>query len=120
MALTAETGDAATAFLRTYSLAFDMGVESRMFCAPSMSAASAVLRQELVAQEESHRKLDLVCFPPPADDALLMNQVDRMCPRALALADCDHAACLGMGSNGFLVFILVLQPRKWCQKKPAN
>ena len=95
MALAAETGDAATAFLRTYSLAFDMGVESRMFCAPSSSAASAALRQELVVQEEYHRKLDLVCLPPPADDDLLMDQVDRMCPRALALADCDHAACPG-------------------------
>lgn len=108
LALTAETGDAATAFLRTYSLAFDMGVESRMFCAPSTAAASTELRKQLVDQEESHRKLDLVCLPPPADDALLMNQVDRMCPRALALADCDHAACPGiwgyMGSNGFLVY----------------
>lgn len=93
MALTAETGDSETALLRTYSLAFDMGVESKMFTAPSSSSAAAAIRQQFVSQSEPHNKLDLVCLPTPNEDELL-EQVDRMCPRALALGDADHATQL--------------------------
>ena len=91
MALTAETGNPEVALLRTYSLAFDMGVESKMFTAPSSATASEAFRDQFITTDAVENKLDLVCLPCPKDE--ILDQVDRMCPRALPLGDADHVAC---------------------------
>ena len=90
MALAAETGDSESALLRTYSLAMDMGVESKLFTAPGTSSASAALmNDQLVMLDNPGGRLDLVRPPEVRDDEVL-HQVDRMCPRAIPLGDCDH------------------------------
>lgn len=89
VALAAETGNVERALLRTYSMAFDFGVESKIFTAPSNARASNALREKLINPDvRASHCLDTVALP--ADDEVLLEQVDRMCSRAMPIGDADH------------------------------
>lgn len=95
MSLASDTEDANQTLLRTYSIAVDMGTESRMFVSPG--AAPISVQPQARQGYQAGQPLDMV-FPEKVPDADTENNdfqdVSRMCPRALPISDADHVTCL--------------------------
>ena len=100
LALAGDTASVDLAFLRTFSLAFDMGTESKLFQAPEVREPPVIIPVQ--AASPLHARLD----PPPQPlDLVLPTQlppsegdgqdqdlakVSRLCPRALPIKDANH------------------------------
>ncbi len=80
MALSADCESTEVTLSRAYSIAFDMGVESKLFVAPACGNDSAGMRVLPIQDQDGDGQAN--------DD---LDEVNRLCPRALPLGDADHA-----------------------------
>ena len=78
MALSSDCESTEVTLSRAYSIAFDMGVASKLFVAPPCGNDSAGMCVLPIQDGESQRDQDL-------------DEANRLCPRALPLGDADHA-----------------------------
>ena len=100
LALSADTPDTSMTLLRCSSLAFDMGVEAKLFVAPGGGPVIPPGVEAVVEAGSGSRAtfqpLDLVLpthVPAEADviGSGSMEAVSRMCPKAMPIGDADHA-----------------------------
>lgn len=99
LALAADTESPNMTLIRAYSIAFDMGTESKLFVSPA-STSSEKNKEDatgLVACDNNGcQPLDMI-LPTKVPSNLTeddMQDVSRMCPRALPIGDADHASSL--------------------------
>ncbi|CAE7344065.1 unnamed protein product [Symbiodinium sp. CCMP2592] len=108
LALSADTADTHITLGRTYSIAFDMGTESKLFVSPQPNSlvtpqpgtASAVVHtrstRQVLPERQTYQPWDLVLpggiqNKGEADAQEEFESISRMCPRAMPLGDADHA-----------------------------
>lgn len=93
LALSADTMDVETTLLRSYSLTFDMGTESKIFTAPACLSTHHEQSRQLVSGQSGGQALDLVHISVQ-EQIFEADIAQRLCPRALPFSDSDHVSCL--------------------------
>ena len=98
LALSADTPDTSMTLLRCSSLAFDMGVDAKLFVAPGGGPVIPPGIEAVVEAGNGSRAtfqpLDLVLpthVPAEAEFGESMEAISRMCPKAMPVGDADHA-----------------------------